>query len=173
MEVEIINQPYSGEYKERIYDIQSDWNSQSWTWIKFTFEDGRPIVGQFRGAPKSVKVSKSRNEILVLTAYLTYRLNLESLDVIEAEELPEYADVEVSPKGDFIFHTYHEIIRMGRTLSDMILVESPFEMDLIAFKKWNGKELEFECSELMNWQRIEVMILNSEDWTIRTKKQQV
>ena len=28
---EIVNQPYSGEFEERIYDNQSAWNSSSWT----------------------------------------------------------------------------------------------------------------------------------------------
>lgn len=32
---EIIYQPSSGQYKERIYDITSSWNSQNWTWVKF------------------------------------------------------------------------------------------------------------------------------------------
>ena len=66
MKAEIINQPYSGEYKERIYDLESPWNSQSWTWIKFTDKKGIEKVGQFRGMPKQVKVSVLNKEIIVL-----------------------------------------------------------------------------------------------------------
>ena len=33
IEAKIINQPESGQYLEKIYDIQSPWNSQEWTWI--------------------------------------------------------------------------------------------------------------------------------------------
>lgn len=35
---EIIDQPFSGQYKERIYDVTSPWNSQDWTWVKFEDE---------------------------------------------------------------------------------------------------------------------------------------
>ena len=63
LKAEIINQPYSGEFKKRIYDVESPWNSQSWTWIKFTDENMSETVGQFRGFPKEVKYSESRNEI--------------------------------------------------------------------------------------------------------------
>ena len=35
---EHIEQPYSGEYIEKIYDITSAWNSGNWTWIKFFTE---------------------------------------------------------------------------------------------------------------------------------------
>jgi len=39
IKAEIIDQPYSGQYKEKIYDISSQWNSQMWTWVKFFDED--------------------------------------------------------------------------------------------------------------------------------------
>ena len=32
IEGQIINRPYSGEYEERIYDNNSPWNSQGWTY---------------------------------------------------------------------------------------------------------------------------------------------
>lgn len=32
---EQISQPYSGEYEEKIYDIESNWNSSDWIWIRF------------------------------------------------------------------------------------------------------------------------------------------
>jgi len=37
---EWIEQPCSGQYVEKIYDIKSPWNSSKWTWIKFSDEDG-------------------------------------------------------------------------------------------------------------------------------------
>lgn len=36
IDAQIVNQPLSGEYEDRIYDISSHWNSQKWNWIKFT-----------------------------------------------------------------------------------------------------------------------------------------
>ena len=37
---ESIEQPCSGIYTQRIYDIINPWNSRDWTWIKFTDENG-------------------------------------------------------------------------------------------------------------------------------------
>ncbi|MEH7347040.1 hypothetical protein V7122_24715 [Bacillus sp. JJ1532] len=45
VKVKVINQPLSGEYKERVYDISSPWNSQSWSWIKFTNENSTEWCG--------------------------------------------------------------------------------------------------------------------------------
>lgn len=50
---EYIQQPYSGEYIEKIYDIKSPWNSTDWTWIKFTEEDAI-WCGEFRGKYRGV-----------------------------------------------------------------------------------------------------------------------
>jgi hypothetical protein len=167
LKTEIINQPYSGEFKERIYDIESPWNSQSWTWIKFTDENMIETVGQFRGFPKEVKYSESRNEIIVLTSDHIFRLNGSDLNLIETERQLNYQDLEVSPDGTFIFHNYYEIEKMNNSLSEMIEIESPFKMDDIRFKKWNGKNLEFECEEFTNWSRKELMELDTTEWNIK------
>ena len=169
LKTEIINQPYSGEFKERIYDIESPWNSQSWTWIKFTDEDLNETVGQFRGTPKEVKYSENRNEIIVLTSDYVFLLNASDLNVIESESQPEYQDVEVSPNGIFFFHNYYEIEKMNSSLSDLTEIQSPFKMDDIRFRKWNGKILEFECDEFTNWDRSEIMELDTNEWKIRIK----
>ena len=41
---ESIEQPCSGIYTERIYDITNPWNSRDWTWVKFTDGYGVEIV---------------------------------------------------------------------------------------------------------------------------------
>ena len=43
-------------------------------------------------------------------------------------------------------------------------------MDMIEFKSWNGNILEFECTEIANYERNELMELNTNDWTIKIKK---
>jgi len=169
LKAEIINQPYSGEFKERIYDIENPWNSQSWTWIKFMDEKMIETVGQFRGFPKEVKYSESRNEIIVLTSDYVFRLNASDLNIIETESQPEYQDVEVSPDGTFIFHNYYEIEKMNSSLSDLIEIRSLFKMDDIRFKNWNGNILEFECEEFTNWSRNEIMELDTTEWKIKIK----
>lgn len=75
IKAEVINQPYSGEYNERIYDISSPWNSQSWAWIKFTNEDLTEWCGNFRGFPRDVAVSKKYNSVLVLTSDYLFKLD--------------------------------------------------------------------------------------------------
>ena len=170
MKADIINQPYSGEYEERIYDVESPWNSQSWTWIKFTDKNGFEKVGQFRGMPKEVKVSEPRNEIIVLTSDYIFRLDTTELDIIETESQTQYQDIEVSPNGDFIFHTFYEIEKMEKSLKEMREIESPFKMDDIRFKKWDGNKLEFTCEEFTNWSRNEIMELDTTKWKIEIKK---
>ena len=169
MKAEIINQPSSGEYQEIIYDFSNPWNSQSWTWVKFTDVYENDFVGQFRGITKDVKVSLKLNEIIVLTSDYIYRLNATDLNIIETIEQPQYQNVEVSPNGVFIFHDYYEIEKMGDSLSEMTTIDSPFKMDLIRFKKWNGYNLEFECDEFCNWERNEEMFLDTSQWRIIIK----
>ena len=57
---EYIQQPYSGEYIEKIYDIKSPWNSTDWTWIKFTEEDDI-WCGEFRGKYRGILFYNIRN----------------------------------------------------------------------------------------------------------------
>ncbi|MEF3077756.1 hypothetical protein [Winogradskyella poriferorum] len=170
MKAEIINQPYSGKFEERIYDVECVWNSQSWTCIKFTDESGITKVGQFRGFPKDVKVSKQKNEIFVLTSDCAFRLDSLELNVIESEKQADYGNLEVTPNGTFILSEYSDIYKLENSLSDMQIIKSPFEMDMIEFKSWNGNILEFECTEIANYERNELMELNTNDWTIKIKK---
>ena len=170
MKAEIINQPYSGEYEERIYDLESSWNSQSWTWIKFADKNGIEKVGQFRGMPINVKVSEQKNEIIILTSDYIFRLNATDLNIVETASQPEYQDVEVSPNGVFIFHNYYEIKKMEYSLSEMEEINSPFKMDDIRFIKWNDNKLIFTCEEFINWSRHETMEFNTSEWKIEVKK---
>jgi len=168
VKAEIINQPYSGEYKERIYDVKSPWNGREWTWIMFTDEYDVKTIGQFRGSPRTVKISKKKGEIVVLTTYHTYHLDIE-LDIIETADHQEFKGLEVSPSGTFIFHNSYEIEKMENSLLELTLLESPFKMDLIKFKEWNNDRLVFECNDFADWTRT-VMELDTTDWKIRTQK---
>lgn len=76
IEAEIIDQPYSGQYEERIYDISSPWNSQNWTWVKFLNDDFIEWCGEFRGLPRNVAISKKYNHEI-------YGITIEQLRDIE------------------------------------------------------------------------------------------
>lgn len=167
METEIIAQPISGKFEERIYDNSSAWNSQDWTWVKFTDDNLKVTVGQFRGSPKNVKFSENRNEIIVLTSDYAYRLSAKNLDLIEYREQTGYQDLELSPNGIFLFHNFYEIEKMGKGLNDMEEIKSPFQMDCIQFLNWKGNNLQFSCDEFTNWERQENMILDTNSWEIK------
>ncbi|MCP8616359.1 hypothetical protein [Salirhabdus salicampi] len=75
IKAEIITHPYSGEYKEKVYDISSPWNSQDWTWIKFTNNDLTEWCGNFRGFPRGVATTKKNKCVLVLTSDYLFKLD--------------------------------------------------------------------------------------------------
>lgn len=148
---EIIKLPYSGQYKEKIYDISSPWNSSNWTWVKFLNEDLTEWCGEFRGSPRAVVISKKHNYVLVLTSDYLYQLDCLSEELIDYESHPQYQDLAVTPLGDIILADYNHIEVKGSTLEDMKLLESPIEMDMIKFHGWSNNKLLITCDELFNY----------------------
>lgn len=169
IEAEIISQPYSGEYTERIYDNESAWNSQSWTFIKFTDEDYSEWCGQFRGFPKKVGISKPKNTVLVLTSDYLFQLDIVTGNLTDLEDQPQYQNLTVAPNGDFILADYYNFEKITTTLNKKEKIESPIEMDLIEFKEWNNSKLEFTCDEFLNWERHLIMTYNSQTNKIEIK----
>ncbi len=169
IDAEIINQPYSGIYTERIYDNQSAWNSQSWTFIKFSNEDYTEWVGHFRGFPREVSVSTSINIVLVLTSDYLFELDRKTGSLLELESQPQYHNLTVSPYGDFILADYYNIEIVRKTIKNKELIESPIEMDMIEFQKWNNGKLDFSCDECLNWDRHLIMSYDYETNKIEIK----
>lgn len=169
---EIVNQPSAGEFEERIYDNESHWNSASWTWIKFTDLDFNEWIGQFRGSPRGVAVSEIKNETLVLTSDYLFRLDNANGDLIEFEDQPQYQNLTVAPTGSFILADYYNIDKIETTLNEKISISSPIEMDMIKFKNWNDRKLEFTCDEFTNWDRHLVMELDADKLTIEIINEQ-
>jgi len=157
IEAEIISQPYSGEYTERIYDNESAWNSQSWTFIKFINEDYFAWCGQFRGFPRQVAVSTTKNIVLVLTSDYLYQLDRDTGNLIDFEDQSQYQNLTVAPNGNFILADYYNFEKVTTTIKEKEQIESPIQMDLIKFKKWNNSKLEFTCDEFLNWDRHLIM----------------
>ncbi|WP_053405821.1 hypothetical protein [Persicobacter sp. CCB-QB2] len=169
---EIVNKPYSGEFEERIYDNASPWNSSNWTWIKFTDSDYNEWVGQFRGAPIQVAISENKNETLVLTSDYLFRLENKNGDLIEFEDQPQYHNLTTSPAGDFILADHYNINLINNRLKETVNISSPIEMDMIKFRKWKERKLEFTCDEFTNWDRHLVMELDADKLTIEIKDEQ-
>jgi hypothetical protein len=173
IKAEIINQTYSGDYEEKIYDIESAWNSQNWATIKFTNDDFYEWCGIFRGFPKDVKISEKLKLILVLTSDYLYELDIENGKLREFENQPAYNIMTVSPKGEFILGYYYHIDKIEKTIKEKTKLESPIEMDMIEFKNWNGNKLNFICDEFINWSRKLEMELDCENWKIEIVKESI
>jgi len=163
----IINQPYSGQFDERIYDNVSAWNSQGWTWIKFIDEDYTEWVGQFRGHPGGIAISKVLEQTIVLTSDYVFRLDSRTGDVIELEDQPQYHSLTTAPDGTFIFSDNYNIERLKNDLKTKEIIKGPIEMDMIKFFGWTDDKLRFTCDEFTNWDRHLEMELDSKDWTIK------
>lgn len=168
--VDIINQPYSGQFDERIYDNVSPWNSQNWSWIKFLADDDTEWVGQFRGHSREVATSKELGQTVVLTSDYLFRLDNMTGDVIELESQPQYHSLITAPDGTFILADYYNIKRLENELTSMKKIESPIPMDMIKFTGWTDGKLQFTCDEFLNWDRHLNMELDSKNWTIKIRE---
>lgn len=170
IEAEIIDQPYSGQYEERIYDIPSPWNSQNWTWVKFSNDDFTEWCSEFRGLPINVAISKKYNQALILTSDYLYQLDCLSMELMEYKSHPQYKDLTVTPFGDFLVADYYSICIMESSLEDKEL-ESPIKMDMIKFGQWADNKLSITCDEFLNWDNHVELELDSEAMKITVKKQ--
>lgn len=147
IKAELINQPYSGEFNEKIYDISSTRNSQNWTWVKFTNQDLTEWCGNFRGYPRGIGLSREHNCVLILTSDYLYNIDCLDGQLIEYEEQPQYQCLTVSPSGDFIVADFYEIQIIKTSLGDRIKVDSPIKMDQIKFHSWSNHNLSITCDE--------------------------
>lgn len=148
---DIIKQPYSGQYKERLYDVSSPWNSQKWTWVKFEDEDFNEWCGEFRGFPRDVALSKKFNTVLVLTSDYLFQIDCHSEEVTEYESQPRYQSLTVTPSGDFLITDDYFIEKIESTIKDKKPLESPIKMDTIKFNGWSSNKLSISCTEFLNW----------------------
>ncbi|TXC92747.1 hypothetical protein FS935_00640 [Metabacillus litoralis] len=142
IKAEIITQPYSGEFKEKIYDIPNSWTSQDWTWIKFSNNDLTEWCGNFRGFPREVAVSKKHSCVLVLTTDYLFKLDCISGELTEYESQPQYQSLTVSPLGDFLIADYYEIT-----------IISAETIDIKMKVTWSGTKIEDEFYDVISQQR--------------------
>ncbi len=148
---EQINQPLSGEFDEKIYDIQSIWNSQKWTWIKFINDDYSEWCGEFRGEYIGHALSKKFKSILVLTSDFLYQISMIDGKLQCYEDNPNYINLTVSPDGDYIVSDHYGISLIEETIKKETPIVLPIHLDMIKFKGWKGSKLRIIGDEFINW----------------------
>jgi len=152
IESKLIEQPYSGKYKETIFDVESNWNSSDWTYVEFIEKDFNTWCGVFRGAPRGISFSKKHKSILILTSDYLYEMNSLNSTLVDYEANEVYKNLTVDEiSGDFLISDEYKIEIIQLPLSNKVLIESPIEMDLIEFTSWSNNKLKIVCSELTNW----------------------
>lgn len=148
---EYIQQPYSGEYIEKIYDIKSPWNSTDWTWIKFTEEDDI-WCGEFRGKYRGVSSSKKLGIVVVLTSDYMYMLDICTAELIEYYSQPQYVEMTTSPLEDiFITDGYGIEMFTNSKIEDSETIVIPVHPDNLKFVEWMGNILKITCYEFLIW----------------------
>ena len=168
-EAKIIDQSYSGEFEERIYDNESVWNSSNWSWIKFVNDDYTEWCGQFRGLLRQVALSKKHNTVLVLTSDYLFQLDRLSGNIMEIESTPQYHNLTVSPNGEYLIADYYRIEKISKSISLKVEIKSPVQMDDIKFGGWSEDILKITCDEFMNWDRHLIMEYNCNTDKIEVK----
>ncbi len=98
---------------------------------------------------------------LILTSDYLYQLDRETGNLIDLEDQPQYQNLTVSPNGDFILADYYNFEKVTTSIKNKEPIESPIQMDIIEFKKWDNSKLEFTCDEFLNWDRHLTMNFNS------------
>ena len=136
--VEQIIRPESGRYKEFDYDIRSSWNSQRWTWLKFTNDDYDEWCGEFRGEYRGHGISTRDECIYVLTSDYLYLLNTKEGKLLKYEDRPEYQELTVSPVGDCITASYNNLEVIDNNLDSKKIIKAQISLDMIIFSEWNG-----------------------------------
>ena len=153
---QIISQPDSGAYKEKIYDIPNIWNSQEWTWVKFYNDASDEWCGNFRGRPKDVAVSPTNNLILVLTSDHLYELNCINGKLRAYDKQTEYQCLTVSPSGDFILADFNDLYLIKTSFLERIPIHSAIDMYGIEFTGWNNGKLLIECEDLATDKKVKL-----------------
>lgn len=151
---ESIEQPYSGQYAEKIYDIESPWNSSDWAWIRFEDENGE-WCGQFRGKYRGVAVSEKLEIVIVLTSDYMYTLDINSTEIIEFDSQPDYIDITTSPKGDVLLTDGYDIEILVNNeagkIESRVVPSFPVNLDNLKFVDWNDNVLKISGCEFLKW----------------------
>lgn len=145
-----IDQPLSGQYVEKIYDITNPWNSSHWCWVKFA-DNNDEWCGVFRGKYIGGSISNKLGIIVVLTTDYLYILDINTAEMIDYDHHMDYTDITTSCDGDIVLTTGYSIkiiIKENDSIRTKNVLSIPFEIDNVKFIEWNEKILKITCCEL-------------------------
>jgi len=106
---------------------------------------------------------------LILTSDYLYQLDRETGNITDLQDQPQYQNLTVAPNGEFILADYYNFEKVTTSIKEKVPIESPIQMDIIEFKKWDNTKLEFTCDEFLNWDRHLTMIYDSQTNQIEIK----
>jgi len=165
--LEIINQPFSGQFKERIYDTQNAWNSQNWTWIKVLEDNGFEWCGQFRGVLLSIGFSNKIKYLYILTSDNLYVLDKLGGDIHKIIPQTNFKNIINTPNDDLIFYDDNNLFLLSEQ-NQILKIETTISMDFIEFKTWEGNKFIFDCYEIGIWNNV-TMELDMENLLINKR----
>ncbi len=144
-----IRMPKSGEYPERIYDIDGANTDVNWCWILFEEDNGDEWCGNFRGEFRGVEISEKYNMVVVLTSTYYYFIDLNSHEMLDYED--GYSGwVSKTPLGDILLCFLDRLYLIsGRSSQDKEEIEIPMYMDFVRVLGYEGTVLRmrYEDSE--------------------------
>ncbi len=144
-----IQQPVSGEFEERIYDVESRWNSGEWSWIKFEEDDLSVWCGEFRGSYRGAVLSEKFGAVAVLTSDCLYVLDVGTGDVIDCESQSGYIEITCTPFGDILLNNgYALYIFKGKNIASLEYLDVPTCHDWLRFIGYEGNILKINCEEV-------------------------
>lgn len=165
-----IEQPYSGEFEEKIYNIESPWNSSDWSWIKFE-EDDRTWCGEFRGKYRGAVFSRKLGIIVVLTSDYMYILDMESKELIEYERQPAYIQIIATPLDDILLSNGYDLeIFKGKELASIASIVLPVQVSCLEFMEFEGNLLKILCEEFYHWGHRLMILLDCDSLSVTVKE---
>ena len=168
LKAEFIYQPTSGEYEEKIFDLNTVWKSQIWSWTKFTTKDGIEWIGVFRGEPKKTAIAEQINQVAVLTSDGLYILDIEKRETLFFEQQTEIRELaEIPTKDKFIIADYDQIGVIDKDFKTEYL-NLEFGIDNVVFRNYIGTKLRINFEKLPDYKIING-VLNTENWKIEAE----
>ncbi len=166
MFAEFINQPTSGQFDEKSFDLDNSvWRSPHWCWVKFTTGSGQEWVGAFRGKSLKTSIANKISQVAVLTDYCICILDIDKREVIFSETQTQFRDIVSVPTEDrFLIADYYQVGTLDKDFKFRV-IQTDYDMDYITFKSYNGCKLIVELNKMPDNNRVSGYV-DTTEWTL-------